>query len=154
MTKIIISILLTLTFSISASAYDETKAESFEKFYSMFTQKACADSKLFISSEDTMKMFRDNKKFTLLDVRTIGENAIVSISSSNSIHIPIKDLFKQENLNKLPKDRTIIVVCHSGTRAVMAAIGLKQIGIKNTRVLKGGFVALADANNPKNAPIK
>lgn len=65
MTKIIISGLLTLAFSISANAYDKTKAQSFESFYSKFTQKACADSKLFISAEDTMKMYKDNKKFTL-----------------------------------------------------------------------------------------
>lgn len=153
MAKLLISILAVLTFSISASAYNEVKAESLNKFYSKFTQKACANSKLFISAKDTMKMLREKKNFTLLDVRTIGEKSVVSITASNSIHIPIKDLFKKENLDKLPKDRIIVIVCHSGTRATMAAVGLKQIGIKNTKVLKGGFVALSDATNPKNSPI-
>lgn len=153
MTKIIISAFIILVISISANAYDKTKAHSFENFYSKFTQKACADSKLFITGEDTMKMFKEGKNFTLLDVRTLGEHSIISINATNSIYIPLKDLLK-ENLDKLPTEGTIIVVCHSGTRATLAAIGLKQVGIKNTRVLKGGLVALAEANNPKNAPMK
>ncbi|MEA2100093.1 MAG: rhodanese-like domain-containing protein [Campylobacterota bacterium] len=154
MKKIITSTLLLTTLSISAIAYDSIKAQTMDNFYSKFTQKACADSKLFISAEETMKMLRENKKFMILDIRTRGERAVVSIGLENSIYIPIKDLFKKENLDKLPTDQTIILVCHSGTRATLAAIGLKQIGIKKTRVLKGGLVALADANNPKNAPLR
>ena len=99
-------------------------------------------------------MLKENKKFTLLDIRTKGEHAVISIGLKNSIYIPIKDLFKKENLDKLPTNQTIVIVCHSGTRATLAAIGLKQIGIKNTRVLKGGLISLADANNPKNAPLR
>jgi len=154
MIKNLVVTLLMITFSASLNAYDTEKAESFNQFYSKFTQKACADSKLFITAEETMKMFRDNKDFMLLDIRTKGENAIIALNSKNSLYIPLQDLFKQQNLDKLPKDKTILIVCHSGTRATLAAIGLKQIGIVKTRVVKGGLVALADANNPKNAPIK
>ena len=154
MKKMITSTLLMATLSVSAIAYDSDKAQTFDNFYSKFTQKACADSKLFITADETMKMLRENKKFIILDIRTRGEHAVVSIGLENSIYIPIKDLFKKENLDKLPKDQTIVVMCHSGTRATLAAIGLKQIGIKNTRVLKGGLVSLAEANNPKNAPLR
>jgi rhodanese-related sulfurtransferase len=154
MKKTILASLVTLSLASTVFAYDETKAHAFNDFYSKFTQQACADSELFISAEDTMKKIREDEKFTILDVRTKGEHAIVSISTSNSIYIPIKDLFKKENLDKLPTDKTIVVVCHSGTRATLAAIGLKQVGITNTRVLKGGFVALADAADPKNSPVK
>ncbi|MEA2091141.1 MAG: rhodanese-like domain-containing protein [Campylobacterota bacterium] len=154
MKKIVTSTLLMASLSISAFAYDTTKAQTFDKFYSNFTQKTCASSKLFIQADETMKMLRENKKFTLLDIRTKGEHAVISIGLKNSIYIPIKDLFKKENLDKLPTDQTIVIVCHSGTRATLAAIGLKQIGIKNTRVLKGGLISLADANNPKNAPLR
>lgn len=154
MKNIIVSSLLVASLSVSAFAYDTNKAKTFENFYSGFTQKACANSKLFVEAPEVMKMLRDNKKVTLLDIRTKGEHAVISIGLKNSIYIPIKDLFKEENLDKLPTDQTIVIVCHSGTRATLAAVGLKQIGIKNTRVLKGGLVALADANNPKNAPLR
>ena len=154
MKKIISSTLVIAALAVNSMAYDATKAEGFNKFFSNFTQKACADSKLFIDSEDVMKMFRDNAKFTLLDIRTIGEAGIVTVSSKNGMYIPLKNLFEQENLDKIPTDKPVIVVCHSGTRATIAAIGLKQLGFKQVHVLKGGLVALADANTPKNAPIK
>ncbi|MGC9350842.1 MAG: rhodanese-like domain-containing protein [Sulfurovum sp.] len=152
--KYLFSSLATAVFAMSASAYDKAKAENLNAFYTHMTQKACADSKLFTTGEDVMKLFREKAKFTLLDVRTAGENAIVSISSENALHIPVEKLFEKANLDRLPTDQPIIVVCHSGTRATIVAMGLKQIGFKQVHVLKGGLVALADANNPKNAPLK
>lgn len=154
MKNIITSSLLIASLSVSAFAYDTNKAKIFENFYAGFTQKACANSKLFVEADEVMKMLRDNHKVTLLDIRTKGEHAVISIGLKNSLYIPIKELFKKENLDKLPTDQTIVIVCHSGTRATLAAVGLKQIGIKNTRVLKGGLVSLANANNPKNAPLR
>jgi len=148
------SMIVVASFAVNALAYDTSKAESLDKFYSNMTQKACADSKLFTPAEDIMKMFQEGKKFTILDVRTMGEASIVAISAKNSKHVPIENLFEKTNLDALPTDEPIIVVCHSGTRATLAAIGLKRLGFKNTHVLKGGLVALADANSPKNAPLK
>ena len=140
--------------TLSASAYDAQQAKVLDAVYSKFDQTACANSKLFISAEDTMQMLRDKKDFLLLDVRTEGEAAVIALTTDNSLHIPLQNLFKPESLEQLPTDKPIIVVCHSGVRATMAAMGLKQAGIKMTHVLKGGMVALADANNPKNAPLK
>lgn len=137
--------------TLNTMAYDATKAEELNTFYTAMTQKACADSKLFIEAEDAMKMIRDNN-ITLLDVRTIGEESVISLSGKYAIHIPIKDLFKKENLIKIPTDKPIVVVCHAGTRGTLAAIGLKRIGFDKVHVLKGGLVGLAIENNPKNAP--
>ncbi|MDD2451765.1 rhodanese-like domain-containing protein [Sulfurovum sp.] len=150
----VISALAVALFALNASAYDTKKAENLDAFYSHMTQKACADSKLFTTGEEVMKMFKEKAKFTLLDVRTAGENAVVSVSSQNAMHIPVKNLFEKANLDRLPTDQPIIIVCHSGTRATIVAMGLQQIGFGKVHVLKGGLVALAEANNPKNAPIK
>jgi rhodanese-related sulfurtransferase len=146
--------LTALMLSTTSFAYDQTKAVQLDKFYSHMTQKACADSKLFVKAVDVMKMLREKKAFTLLDVRTDGEASVVALSASNAVHIPLAQLFKKENLAKLPTDKPLIIVCHSGTRATLAAIGLKQIGFKKVHVIKGGLIALAAANNPKNAPLK
>jgi rhodanese-related sulfurtransferase len=154
MKKIIYSSLVVSLLSINLMAYDANKAEELNKFYSHMTQKACADSKLFIKADDVMKMLREKKEFFLLDVRTDGENDVLSLSGKNSLHVPINVLFKKENLDKLSTDKPIVVVCHSGTRATLAGIGLKRLGFKKVHVLKGGMVALAQANNPKNAPLK
>jgi rhodanese-related sulfurtransferase len=154
MKKAIVSALLAASLGLSAHAYDAKQADSFNGFYSKLTQQACASSKLFIDGEETMKMIRDNADILLLDVRTDGEASVLALSTPNSLHIPLASLFQKANLDRLPTDRTIVIVCHSGTRATMAAMALKQLGFKQTRVLKGGMIALAEANNPKNAPLK
>lgn len=154
MNKLLISSLLVGLMSITASAYDTEKAKSLDKFYSNFTQKACANSKLFIKADEVMKMLRDETKMTVLDIRTEGEHAVLALGLKNSLFIPIKDLFKKENLEKLPSDEPIYILCYSGSRALLAAAGLKQIGIKNVRVIEGGIVDLAKADNTLNAPLR
>jgi len=154
MKKFIYTSLVCSLLSVNAMAYDTNKAEELSKFYSHMTQKTCADSKLFMKANDMMKMLREKKEFFMLDVRTDGENEVLALSGKNSLHIPINVLFKKENLDKLSTDKPIVVICHSGTRATLAAIGLKRLGFKKIHVLKGGMVALAKANNPKNAPLK
>jgi len=154
MKKLIYSTVAISLLNINLMAYDAPKAEELNKFYSHMTQKACADSKLFIKAKDVLKMLREKKPFSFLDVRTYGENAILSLSGENALHIPLNILFKKENLDKLPTDKPIIVVCHSGTRATLTAIGLKRLGFKKIHVLKGGIIALAKADNPKSAPLK
>jgi rhodanese-related sulfurtransferase len=152
--KIVTGMLLVSTLALNAFAYDVNKAKEFDKFYSNFTQQACAKSKLYIDGEETIKMMHEKKKFTFLDIRTQGELAVVGLKSPNTLEIPVEHLFEEKNLNKLPKDELLIVVCYSGTRAVMAVASLKMIGFTNTRVMKGGIVGLAKGNSVKNAPLK
>ena len=154
MKKLIYSAVALSLVSMNLMAYDAEKAEELNKFYAHMTQKACADSKLFIKADDALKMLREKKAFSFLDVRTDGENNILALNGENALHVPINILFQKENLAKLPLNQPIVVVCHSGTRATLAAIGLKRLGFKKVHVLKGGMVALAKANSPKNAPLK
>lgn len=154
MKKVLASTLLLSALAMSAFAYDTAKAEDFDKFYSNFTQKACAQSKLYIDGEEMMKMMREQKKFTFLDVRTPGELAVVGIKMPNTLEIPVEHLFEEKNLNRLPKDELVVIVCYSGTRAVMVAASLKMLGFTKTRVMKGGIVGLAKGNSVKNAPVK
>jgi rhodanese-related sulfurtransferase len=153
MKKIIYSTLTLALLSVNALAYDNAKAEELHAFYSHMTQKACADSKLFMPAEDVLKMLREKKAVTLLDVRTEAESRIIAVSQKNALHFPIEHLFEKKNLDSLPKSEPIVVICHSGTRATLAAIGLKRIGFKQVHVLKGGLVSLAIDTNPKNAPV-
>ena len=154
MKKILPVAILISSLALSAFAYNTHKAQEYNKFYSHFDQKACANSKLFIKAKDVMKMIRQDKGYTLLDVRTKGEKSVIKLSDKNALDIDLKDLFEAKNLNKLPTDKKIIIVCHSGTRALMSAMALKQIGFKNVQVLTGGLIALSAANTTKNAPLK
>lgn len=152
--KALITLLSLATFSVGAFAYDHAQAQQFDKFYSHVTQKALSESKLSISGDTVMKMLREKKDFILLDVRTKGEMSVLSLVTDNTVQIPIDELFQEKNLDKLPTDKPIVVVCHSGARALLAAMNLKQIGFKNIQLLQGGIGSLAIANSVKNAPMK
>lgn len=140
--------------STNSFAYDVQKAKEFDNFYSKMDQKACATTTLFITAEQTMKLIKEDKEYLILDVRTDGEYSVMGVRLSKSLHIPIERLFTKESLDKLPKKTPILVVCHSGTRGLMAVMALKQMGFANTQVLQGGLIALADANTPAAAPEK
>jgi len=152
--KILTGTFLISTLTVNAMAYDATKAEGFDKFFSHVTQKHCADSKLMIDADEVMKMLREKKKFTFLDIRTEGEMAVLGLKTKNTLEIPLQHLFEKKNLDRLPKDKLIVLVCHSGTRATMVVASLKMIGFKKVRIMKGGMVGIAKGDNPKNAPIK
>jgi len=154
MKQIALSLLLLTTLSFTAQAYDKNQAKSLEKFYAGFDQKALANSKLFMSAPDLLKLIREKKNYLILDVRTTGEHSVLAVSDKNSMFVELKDLFKASNLDKLPTDRPIVVTCHSGTRGIIAALDLKQLGFKNIQVLKGGLMGLAEANTVKNAPLQ
>ena len=154
MKKTLVTLSLSAVLAASAFAYDAAKAAEFNGFFSHMTQKACASSTLFVTPDDVMKMLREAKPMLLLDIRTDGEAAVVALGGGNTLHIPVEHLFEKANLDKLPSDRPVIIVCYSGSRATMAAMALKMSGIKNVQVLKGGIVALAGADSVKNAPIK
>lgn len=136
MKKIMYSTLTLALLSVNTLAYDNIKAKELNSFYSHMTQKACADSKLFMPAKDVLKMLREKKAVTLLDVRTEAEAKIIAVSQNNALHFPIAHLFEKKNLDRLPKSEPIVVICHSGTRATLAAIGLKRIGFTQVHVLR------------------
>ncbi|WP_304543395.1 rhodanese-like domain-containing protein [Sulfurimonas microaerophilic] len=150
----LITLLAVASLSVSAMAFDNTQAKQLDRFYSNMTQEALAKSKLTVSADAVMKMLREKKDFILLDVRTEAETSVVSLVTNNTVKIPLENLFNEKNLNKLPTDKPIVIVCHSGARELLAASGLQQIGFKNIQIVKGGIAALAVANSVKNAPVK
>ncbi len=62
----------------------------------------------------------------ILDVRTADE--VMSGKLAGSLHIPTEEVV--HNLNKLPKDKEIVVHCKTGVRAAMAYETLKEKGYK------------------------
>jgi rhodanese-related sulfurtransferase len=66
----------------------------------------------------------------------------------------MNELFKHEQLARLPNDKPIVVLCKSGTRATAVATALRDVGFEDTYVLKGGFKGLIaylgakEANQP------
>ena len=86
-----------------------------------------------------------------LDVRTPAESGVYSVTLPGSLAIPINELFKPDNLARIPTDRTVVVFCLSGSRATAAGTALRHIGFENVYILKGGYKALVAYMSPEQA---
>ncbi len=80
----------------------------------------------------------------VVDVRTQDEWNQGHIAKSTLI--PLDEL--PNRLNELPKDRDIVVVCHSGVRAKEGANILLNAGFTRVSCLSGGLQAWVDAGYP------
>lgn len=154
--KILVITLFASVLGVSASAYDIEMAKKFDVMYSKFTPKVLANPAPTIeaSGDDLMKMIRDGEKFTILDARTPGEMGIIGMKLPNTLEIPMHEVFKEENLKRLPTDEKLILLCHSGSRVTMMAAGLLMLGFNNIVILKGGIKAVAVAVGSDTVPIK
>jgi len=105
---------------------------------------------MLIDADSTMKMLKKKEDFVLLDIRTPNETGVVGLRTKNTLEIPFDLLFEKENLDRLPTDKPIVIICYSGSRALQAATSLEMIEFKNAKVLYGGIIALAKSDSIKN----
>lgn len=75
----------------------------------------------------------------LLDIR--GANELMSGTLPGYQHLPMHML--PLRIAEFPKDRDIVLYCHSGARSYMACNFLMQQGYNNVINLRGGIVAWA-----------
>ena len=81
----------------------------------------------------------------LLDVREPDEREQAVIEPS--LFIPMRDV--PQRLAELPKDREIVVYCHSGTRSAMIAGFLEAKGYPHVANMSGGIDAWSRKVDPK-----
>ncbi len=83
-------------------------------------------------------------EYVLLDVRELDEREVAAIEPS--LHIPMNDVPKR--LAEIPKDKKIIVYCHSGSRSMMVAGYLQGAGYASLSNLDGGIDAWSRKVDP------
>ncbi len=86
-----------------------------------------------VTVEESLEMKTKND-VVFLDVREGWERDICAINGD--VHIPMGQLMSKHN--ELPKEKTIIIYCHTGNRSLHAAQFLKQHGF-NAVSMKGGI---------------
>lgn len=86
-----------------------------------------------ISSED---LFSKLDKVFLLDVRNTEEFSDYQIPGS--INIPLEDLFDENKIKQIPKDKEIVTICPHGNRAMIASFALARSGLYS-KTLEGGL---------------
>tara|TARA_Y100001980_G_C14388138_1_gene188094 strand:+ start:354 stop:668 length:315 start_codon:yes stop_codon:yes gene_type:complete len=82
---------------------------------------------------EELKESLDKKDLILIDVREEEEYAICSIESS--VHIPMNTIPSQ--LDKLDKDTSYAIICHSGVRSHNVCFYLQNHGYKVRNVVGG-----------------
>jgi rhodanese-related sulfurtransferase len=123
-------------------------AKNADEFFTLLTRDVQKKMDIRIKVDDLLKMMAEGKKkITLIDVRTPQEQA--AVISPKALKIPLYDVIK--NLNQIPADGIVVVICHSGPRAMIAATALRILGYNNVYALNGGIHALADVT-AKTAP--
>ncbi len=91
----------------------------------------------------------------LKDMLTAGNVVLVDVREPNeyaeghipgAVNIPIRTLAK--NLDKLPKDKPVVVYCRTGHRAGMATAALQLLGYSNVRNFTPAIMGWKDAGEP------
>lgn len=93
-------------------------------------------SEMIITIAELQQRMADNHDFLLIDVRTHQEKAMHDIGGEL---ISQQDLVKK--LQKVAKEKEIILYCHSGVRSLLAAKTLRDAGFNAAKSLEGGIVA-------------
>lgn len=89
-----------------------------------------------VSTTELKPLLNDRKRF-YLDVRTPAEFKGNHIKGFKNI--PLQTLNSQ--LNQIPKDKEVLVICQSGMRSKQAVKVLKKAGYSNVTEVRGGMNA-------------
>jgi rhodanese-related sulfurtransferase len=153
--KIVLRILCALVFlaipSTSLLAYNQDLAASYETFFEPFAGKATAKNLQMMQVPDFVAAVKNGEKLVVLDTRTPAETGIFVMSTPDTLVIPMNEVFKAENLARIPTEQKLVVVCKAGHRATAVAMALRHIGFEKVFVLKGGAKALVAYLTPKLA---
>lgn len=150
-TKLATAALLALSLAAPAAAYDHALADTYAQLFAPVSGAKAGKLLHLVKPDQFVREVRSGKPYVVVDIRTPAETRFVTVNLPGHLTIPLAELFQSEQLDRLPEDRPIVVLCKSGARATAAMTGLRQIGFKNTYVLKGGLQGLTAYMGPKEA---
>ncbi|MDU9048514.1 MAG: rhodanese-like domain-containing protein [Candidatus Electrothrix sp. Rat3] len=147
----IMAVAIGVCMSVASAAwsYDAKMAASYAKLFAPAEGVKVGKELHFIKPDGFIKNLQAGKEYVAIDVRTSGEVAMLGMTMPGSMAIPVNELFKEENLKRIPTDKMVLIICKSGARATVAGTALRHIGFDNVYILKGGLQALSAAYGPK-----
>ena len=145
-----------LAFSGSAWPYDTAMAESYAQLFAPVKGAGAGKALHMMKPNVFINKVKAKEPLVVVDIRTPAETGVYSATLPGTLAIPINELFTEANLARIPTNKTVVVLCLSGTRATAAGTALRHIGFEKVYVLKGGFKALTGYLGPveANTPLK
>jgi rhodanese-related sulfurtransferase/ubiquinone/menaquinone biosynthesis C-methylase UbiE len=114
------------------------KGQSYKRNYWLAYMKK-SDNRESINSQPKTSEEKINSEALIVDVREYEEIKALPCDFPNQIILPMSEL--QSRFDELPKDKEIVIMCHSGARSQRAADFLLENGYPNVSVFEGGMVA-------------
>jgi len=140
-----------VAFAGPAWSYDAALAQSYAKLFAP-VQGAGAGKALHLMKPDAfLNKVKAKEPLVVVDVRTPAETGVYSVTLPGSLAVPVNELFTEARLAQIPTDKTVVILCLSGTRATAVGTALRHIGFENVYILKGGFKALTAYLGPVQA---
>ena len=129
---------------LSGKNPSQTELIDYKEFCGFGDEKPVEESLKEVSVSELKEMMKNKEDFQLIDVREPYE---YEISNLGGDLIPLKNV--KENLDKVAKDRKVVVHCRSGKRSADAIKFLEETGgFNNLYNLKGGILAWAEEVDP------
>lgn len=97
-----------------------------------------------LMNADALKSIVKSDRAVLIDVRKPAEYASGHIP--NAINIPLQTLTK--NLDRIPKDRPVVLYCSTGYRTAMGVMSLQMLGYSNVRAFPPSIQGWQTAGEP------
>ena len=96
-----------------------------------------------VTVQELKQKIDNNEDFQLIDVRETFE---YETSNLDGLNIPLGGLLIE--IDKVEKDKPVIMQCRSGQRSAAAVMQLEQRGFTNVSNLKGGILAWRQEFDP------
>jgi rhodanese-related sulfurtransferase len=142
---------LLIGFGTTGWTYDANLAGSYAKLFAPAQGAQAGKGLHCIKPEALMNTIKRGEPVATIDVRTPAEAKVFTTVLPDNLSIPLNELFLPANLERIPTDRTVVVICKSGIRAAAAGTALRHIGFDQVFILEGGFKALIDYLDPMTA---
>jgi rhodanese-related sulfurtransferase len=124
-----VPIVLSLFLPVSAHAdIDKATSEALESYFDFIDYNSGTITSQQIPAEDW-------KKFHVLDVRDAEQYGRDHIPGA--VNLEWRKVFAQRA--NLPRDRTIIAYCNTGSFSAQVAMALRMAGFDNVLILHGGY---------------
>lgn len=96
-----------------------------------------------VHADELARVMSGEPRPFLLDVREPREWQAMNLRSLGAVLVPKREV--AERLQEIPKDRPVVVYCHSGARSLDVARILAAEGYDGVRNLEGGIAAVLEA---------